>query len=181
MSTIRSSISVAIFACANAMAQDRPPKVGETREPPVEASPVTETKVDPVRKGEPPSEKSVAPAKGSQAPSEKIVEPDKTEPAKGNPTKDERKKAPIKRRAVHQIVDGMPASRPPISYGPVLTPPSPLPMPGVTPTSPVPLGSCVGGSCTDTGGTRYNGGVGTTLLSPSGRLCNNNGATVSCF
>jgi len=177
MSTIKSILVIAALACGSAMAQERPPKVGETRDPPKEVPAASEKNAAPVRQGEMPTEKSAEPAKRTETPLEKAVEP-----GKANPTKDERtKKPPLKRRAVHQVVETMPRNSSPISYGPVLTPPSARPLPSVMPPSPVPIGSCLGASCTDTGGTHYNGGVGTTLLSPSGRLCNNNGTTVSCF
>ncbi|MES2320971.1 MAG: hypothetical protein V4633_01780 [Pseudomonadota bacterium] len=89
------------------------------------------------------------------------------------------KKAPSKRRAVSQVIDSTPriaAPRPP----PLSQPPLFLP-PASVPPSPVPIMRCDAGGCVDTSGTRYNGGVGTTLLSPQGKLCNNNGVTVQCF
>lgn len=189
MAAIRSYFAIAALACAGALAQDRPPRVGETADPPKEPPAMTGKNPAPVRKGEPPTEKSSDPAKKSDAPADKSAEPDKaapnkTDPNKANPTKDERKKAPVKRRAVHQIVDGMERPAPRVGYGPVLHPTvlAPVPaLPTVMPPSPAVIGGCMGGTCTDTSGTRYQGGVGTTLLSPTGRLCNNNGATVTCF
>lgn len=86
-------------------------------------------------------------------------------------------KKPVKRRAVRQVLDDdvRPAA-PPTVYAPRLTPPSSAqPVPG-----PVNL-KCVGDTCTDANGGRVNGGVGTTLINPQGRLCNNNGLTVQCF
>jgi hypothetical protein len=99
-------------------------------------------------------------------------------------------KKPVKRRAVRQILDDDP-----LVYGPRLRSsvgvqplPSPVPTPpGVQsvpyPVAPAPqvLNGCAGGACTDASGARYQGGVGTTLLSPQGRLCNDNGITVQCF
>ncbi len=90
-------------------------------------------------------------------------------------------KKPIKRRAVRQVLDDdvRPAA-PPAVYAPKLaTPDASLPVPGAAP-GPVHL-NCVGGTCADANGGRFNGGVGTTLISPQGRLCNNNGLTVQCF
>jgi hypothetical protein len=89
------------------------------------------------------------------------------------------KKKPVKRRAVRQIVDGMPASAaPPAAYRPQLHPPgvtSPMPQPMPQPMpAPMPVPSAQVGS-------DYKGGVGTTLLSPQGRLCSDNGITVQCF
>lgn len=79
------------------------------------------------------------------------------------------KKKPVKRRAVRQVHDGMPPpSAPPAAYRPQNAPP-----PLVPPQSlPVPSSRI---------GPDYKGGVGTTLLSPDGKLCNNNGMTVQCF
>lgn len=97
------------------------------------------------------------------------------------------KKKPVKRRAVRQIIDGMPASAaPPAAYRPQLHPPAgmvPMPQPLPQPMSPsmsqpmpapMPVPSAQVGS-------DYKGGVGTTLLSPQGRLCSDNGITVQCF
>ncbi len=108
---------------------------------------------------------------------EKIV-PKKTADAK--PATEAPAKKPIKRRAVRQILDDdiRPAA-PAAVYAPTLTPPvSERPIHGVPP-GPVNL-NCVGGTCTDSNGGRFNGGVGSTLISPQGRLCNNNGLTVQC-
>lgn len=90
-------------------------------------------------------------------------------------------KKPVKRRAVRQVLDDdVRPAPPPTVYAPQLTPPSSLQtVPGVAP-SPLIL-NCVGATCTDTSGARYNSGVGTTLIGPQGRLCNNNGLTVQCF
>lgn len=99
-------------------------------------------------------------------------------------------KKPIKRRAVQQVIDGMPAPPAPQVYGPRLSAPTPPAtyapiLPSTVPSGMAPLPAvlnrCDAGGCTDTAGARYNNGVGTTLLSPQGRLCSNNGLTVSCF
>jgi hypothetical protein len=89
-------------------------------------------------------------------------------------------KKPPKRRAVRQMLDDevRPANGPALQ-APGLPPPAITPAPGVPP-SPVIL-NCVGGSCTDRNGGRFNGGVGSSLISPEGKLCNNNGMTVQCF
>lgn len=88
------------------------------------------------------------------------------------------KKAPQKRRAVTQVIEGTPriAAPRPSAPSPILTLPPAPPSPG-----PAPIMRCDGGGCVDASGTRYNGGVGTTLLSPQGKLCNKNGVTVQCF
>ena len=108
----------------------------------------------------------------------------RAEPAKPVPPK----KPPPKRRAVHQIVDGMPV------YGPRLNaPPMPLPMPlspqpapsAVMPSTvappPAAISRCDAGGCTDVNGTRYNGAAGNTVIGPQGRTCANHGGTIQCF
>ena len=100
------------------------------------------------------------------------------------PARDAPKKKPPKRRAVRQIIDGMPVpAAPPPAYAPQLNPPpaGTRPMPSPIAPAPVILNSCNGGACTDAGGARYNGGVGSSLLSPEGRLCNHHGVTIQCF
>lgn len=89
-------------------------------------------------------------------------------------------KKPAKRRAVRQIIDGMPApAAPPAPYVPQPVPqPAPHPVPQPAPAAvlqPMPIPT----PQTENGG--YKGGVGTTLLSPQGRLCSNNGIMVQCF
>ncbi|MFL6658705.1 MAG: hypothetical protein ACJ8GW_11570 [Massilia sp.] len=86
-------------------------------------------------------------------------------------------KKPLKRRAVRQILND--EVRPATSYLPRPMPPLQAPMPSTVPPSPIM--NCVGGNCTDSNGGHYQGGVGTSLISPQGRLCNNNGMTVQCF
>ena len=105
-------------------------------------------------------------------------------PAAAKPDEQAPAKKPVKRRAVRQVMDDdvRPAARPTAPstvYAPALTPrDSALPVPGAA-SGPVNI-NCVGGTCTDANGGRYNGGVGTTLISPQGRLCNDNGLTVQC-
>ncbi|MDQ1919468.1 hypothetical protein [Massilia pseudoviolaceinigra] len=92
-------------------------------------------------------------------------------------------KPPPKRRAVQQIVDGMPA------YGPRLSTPPPVPVsalpapvsPSVVAPPPAVIGRCDAGGCTDVNGTRYNGAAGNTVISPQGRPCTSNGGTIQCF
>jgi hypothetical protein len=87
-------------------------------------------------------------------------------------------KKPVKRRSVQQIIAPTP---PPLA--PVYSPRLNLPGPPATQPLPAPqvLNGCNGGACTDANGQQYHGGVGTTLLSPQGRMCSNNGITVQCF
>jgi hypothetical protein len=97
---------------------------------------------------------------------------------------EETKKAPPKRRAVRQVLDDdvRPSAAPPAVYAPQLTRPGMQPAPPLHGVPPPPANvNCVGAACNDASGGRYNGGVGTTLISPQGRLCNNNGMTVQCF
>jgi hypothetical protein len=100
---------------------------------------------------------------------EKIV-PKKEKVAKPAP-----KPVPAKRRAVRQILDD---DVRPAAPAAVPAPAIARPMPGVPP-APVTL-NCMGGTCTDANGGRYNGGIGTTLIGPQGQLCNDNGMTVQC-
>ena len=88
------------------------------------------------------------------------------------------KKAPLKRRAVTQVIEGTPR----IAAPPVAAPAPAATLPSTSvPPPPAPIMRCDGGGCVDASGTRYNGGVGTTLLSPQGKLCHKNGVTVQCF
>jgi hypothetical protein len=108
-------------------------------------------------------------------------------------------KAPPKRRAVRQVIEPTPRIAAPVTeaYRPSLTPPypastmagvpgaaSPMPSsmpPPTVPPPPVQVGTCGAGGCTDTSGTRYTGGVGTTVLDPQGRNCTRTGTTIQCF
>ncbi len=88
------------------------------------------------------------------------------------------------RRSVRLILDDMPGASRPVGVQPIPLPsqhavPAPvLTIPG--PTTFIPSG-CQGAGCTDPHGNRYQGGVGTTLIGPQGRLCSHNGITVQCF
>ncbi|QPI52997.1 hypothetical protein IV454_16790 [Massilia antarctica] len=93
-------------------------------------------------------------------------------------------KPSVKRRAVRQIVDGMPA------YGPRLNAPPPVPLSALaapssapSPVAPPPavINRCDAGGCTDVNGTRYNGAAGNTVIGPQGRSCTANGGTIQCF
>jgi hypothetical protein len=95
-----------------------------------------------------------------------------TPPAKKSPQKAPRKMQ--KRRAVRQQLDDMPRmAAPPPAYAPQLSPPSAVPHTPSLPPMPIPSPQARDGS--------YKGGVGTTLLSPQGKICSDNGITVQCF
>jgi hypothetical protein len=69
-----------------------------------------------------------------------------------------------------------------IPYQLILPPPLPVPPPApVGPRAPLPLTTCDPGGCWDAGGSRYNGGIGNSLLDRNGRLCQRNGAWTQCF
>ncbi|MDM5178756.1 hypothetical protein PO883_16265 [Massilia sp. DJPM01] len=93
-------------------------------------------------------------------------------------------KQPVKRRAVRQIVDGMPAYGPRL-HAPPAVPVSALPAPSTSPSSiappPAVINRCDAGGCTDVNGTRYNGAAGNTVIGPQGRPCTANGGTIQCF
>ncbi|HEX8610020.1 MAG TPA: hypothetical protein VF800_01880 [Telluria sp.] len=96
------------------------------------------------------------------------------------------KKPPPKRRAVHQIVDGMPAYGPRLTAPPSPVPVSPQPAPSIAAPSaiappPAAISRCDAGGCTDVNGTRYNGAAGNTVIGPQGRTCTSNGGTIQCF
>ncbi|RSZ57176.1 hypothetical protein HF313_10175 [Massilia atriviolacea] len=109
----------------------------------------------------------------------------RAEPAKPVPPK----KPPPKRRAVHQIVDSMPAYGPRLNAPPPMPPPVPLsPQPApsaIVPSTvappPAAISRCDAGGCTDVNGTRYNGAAGNTVIGPQGRTCANHGGTIQCF
>ncbi len=92
------------------------------------------------------------------------------------------KKPAPRRRAVYQQFDRPLMTTPPVGAQPLPTPiPTPAPVQVVPgPTTFIPNG-CLGGNCNDPGGNRYQGGVGTTLIGPQGKLCSNNGVTVQCL
>lgn len=107
------------------------------------------------------------------------------------------KKKPVKRRSARQVIESTPRIVAPATeaYGPTLYPAAPrtavtttlpapvLPSPSATlqPPPPAQVNSCIGNGCNDTSGTRYTGGVGTTVLDPQGRNCIRTGATIQCF
>ncbi|SHH14870.1 hypothetical protein [Massilia sp. CF038] len=77
---------------------------------------------------------------------------------------------PPKRRAVRQIVDGMPVRPAPPAMG-IVPPAHTVPQPALP--QPIPSPQAQDGS--------YKGGVGNALIGPQGQLCSNNGITVQCF
>ncbi len=88
---------------------------------------------------------------------------------------------PIKRRSVQQVIE---PTMPIVTegYRPtlVIRPPAPLPGPARPPAAPR-MNSCDAGGCNDTGGARYNSGVGNTLTGPQGQLCTRGPVTAQCF
>jgi hypothetical protein len=86
-------------------------------------------------------------------------------------------KAPIKRRAVQQIIGRMPAAAAPVVAPPLV---SIKPTP-VQPPAPVPLNSCDAGGCLGADGKRYTPAAGAATLDDKGRLCQRNGVWVQCF
>lgn len=96
---------------------------------------------------------------------------------------------PPARRAVHALVGAMPAAPAPVTYGPTLTTPQPVPTSVPTtaatqirpaPSRPAIVNSCDSGGCIDTNGVRYNGPVGGAMIGPGGKACHNNGVTMQC-
>jgi hypothetical protein len=91
---------------------------------------------------------------------------------------------PIKRRSVQQVIEPTPrivteGYRPTLTVRPPAAMPAPAaPSPGAPP---VRMNTCGAGGCFDTGGARYNGGVGNTLLSPKGQLCIQGAVNAQCF
>ena len=121
-----------------------------------------------------------APAKAqarSAMPDARSAQSAPAKPASKVPDKVDTRAVPP-RRAVHQVIDGMPA---PV-YAPRLTPPvsitAPTPLSPVAP-GPAVISRCDAGGCNDTGGARYNGASG-TLLSPQGRPCTTVAGLVNC-
>lgn len=92
-------------------------------------------------------------------------------------------KPPNKRRAVRQIVDGMPAYGPRLNAPPVPVSALPAPSSAPSPVAPPPavINRCDAGGCTDVNGARYNGAAGNTVIGPQGRSCTANGGTIECF
>lgn len=119
----------------------------------------------PARAAEPPPRAGATPPKAE-------VKPD----GATKPVAPQARKKP-KRRAVYQHFDEPSMRTPPTAvYAPQLTPridPTPVPPPTTL--------NCVGATCSDANGGSYRGGVGTSLIGPQGRICNNNGITVQCF
>jgi hypothetical protein len=139
--------------CNNAWATEPPPRVGSVPDRPAS-----------VPKPADQAAEQAADKKSARKPAKK--------PARQPAAK------PNKRRSVQQIIAPTPPPLPPV-YSPRLNlppPPAAQPLP-----APQVLNGCNGGACTDANGQQYHGGVGTTLLSPQGRVCSNNGITVQCF
>ncbi|MDB5936758.1 MAG: hypothetical protein JWQ01_4102 [Massilia sp.] len=88
---------------------------------------------------------------------------------------------PIKRRSVQQVIE---PTMPIVTegYRPTLVVRPPAALPTQVPSQPpVRMNSCDAGGCTDTGGARYNSGVGNTLTGPQGQLCTKGLVNAQCF
>ncbi|WP_342120560.1 hypothetical protein [Pseudoduganella sp. OTU4001] len=122
-----------------------------------------------------------------------LQEPCRTAPARKN----------MPRRPVPQAITPTPriapAPDPSLTWAPVLTPRDPsatpnaiaqlpragrpalpagtAPLPG--PSAPIPV-ICDAGGCRDSSGTYYHGGQG-QVISPTGRVCSNNGVWMTCY
>jgi hypothetical protein len=178
MGILKPVLILAILGAAllfpEALATEPPPRVGAVKdasrsEPP---QPQPKASTDP---------QAVVKAGGEQKEEKAEVKTD----AKGKPIKPVDpplgSKKPVKRRAVAaQLDDGLT----PPTYRPRLEPVVPMPKlsphQSAVPPGPVILNGCPDGACADQSGARYNP-VGTTLISPQGRMCSNNGISVSCY
>ncbi|HBI70855.1 MAG TPA: hypothetical protein DDZ22_18170, partial [Massilia sp.] len=86
------------------------------------------------------------------------------------------------RRPVQSSIARMPEGQPNPAPNTVVTPPPPAVGPPAAPQpSSARLNSCLGNTCTDSGGTTYQTNVGNAGVSSEGRLCTRNGANVQCF
>jgi hypothetical protein len=136
-----------------------------------------------------PDEKAAPASRSEKAAPAAQPDATRTQPGTAPPAR-----MPTRRRSVQQIISTMPQS-PPVAtdaYRPTLQPraPSPaIPSSGfpaaggvVQPNPPPPVQViCSAGGCTDTNGTRYNGGIGNTAITPQGRACTRIGTTMQCF
>jgi hypothetical protein len=99
------------------------------------------------------------------------VEPCRTAPAR----------KPMPRRPVPQIVQRMPVAPAPRAVSAPVLPPTPslqeLLQP---PRTPIPALGCDGGGCYDASGARHNNAGNGVTITPSGKLCNRNGAWLQC-
>lgn len=85
------------------------------------------------------------------------------------------------RRAVPLTIQPLPrASVPPPVALPAIPPTQPLDALMRPPGSPVPLLSCDPAGCFDTSGARHNNAGSGASVSPSGKLCQRNGAWLQC-
>jgi hypothetical protein len=110
----------------------------------------------------------------SARPAPQAKEPDKMDKRKdGKKTgnRSARRSSPLR-------VDPVPI----VSAEPFLRPaPLPPPQPVALTPGPAQINSCLGGTCTDTGGATYNTGTGNAAVNGQGRLCTRSGNTMQCF
>lgn len=104
--------------------------------------------------------------------------PQQKEPAKTDRRQDPKKQArAAPRRSVQQQVARVPEVEPspgvPMAAPPVAQPVAVRPGPEQV--------NCLGNTCNDAAGTRYQTGVGNAAVSSQGRLCTQHGKTMQCF
>lgn len=104
--------------------------------------------------------------------------PQQKDPAKTDGKQDKKKQAAITpRRSAQQQVARVPEVQPapgvPMAAPPVAQPAAPRPGPEQV--------NCLGNTCSDAAGTRYQTGVGNAAVSSQGRLCTQHGKTMQCF
>jgi hypothetical protein len=92
-------------------------------------------------------------------------------------TKPPRRKPAGQRRSARQDVLTMPPAPVLRAAAPIRTPPPASVVPD--PAGPMPV-QCDASGCIGPGGQRMNGGIGTALIAPGGKLCVRSGATVQC-
>lgn len=108
--------------------------------------------------------------------------PQQNDPAKTNGTGAKKQTSAAPRRSAQSSIARMPAGQPNPAPNTVVTPPVPtVGAPAVPRPGSAQLNSCLGNTCTDTGGTTYQTNVGNAGVSSEGRLCTRNGANVQCF
>jgi len=104
--------------------------------------------------------------------------PQQRDPAKTDSKGTNKQTNAAARRPARQDIARVPGVQPDT----VVTPPIPSPARPAAPQSgSARLNSCLGNTCTDTGGTTYQTNVGNAGVSSEGRLCTRNGANVQCF
>ena len=101
--------------------------------------------------------------------------PQPKDPARADKRKEQKKGA--NRAARHSAPQHVDIVAAPAPAAPRLAPALPT---AIVP-GPAQINSCLGGVCTDTGGTTYHTGVGNAAVNSGGRLCTRSGNTMQCF